>query len=72
MKQFSRNIIVVEVLGGCVVNVFANGDASVLIVDHDNIEEGSRPEWMAVDPPETMTEDTQAIVEDKLPDLRDK
>jgi len=74
------NTIIIETSGGCVRNVFANGNQSVLIVDWDefsdveDIKDGAdcRPEWMAADDPATMSEDTEAIIEEKLPDLRDK
>jgi len=42
--------------------------------DVEDIKDGAdcRPEWMAADDPASMSEDTEAIIEEKLPDLRDK
>jgi hypothetical protein len=64
--KIPNNVVVVEVQGGAVVNVFANGNKAVLVVDHDG--EGVS-EWFAIDKPKTMDTATQKIVTRKLKDL---
>ena len=75
MKIPSKTIII-EVLNGMVVNVYANGDQAVLVVDRDaSAREKScrdEPQWLQVDDPASMEEDLARIIEDKLDDLRAK
>jgi predicted lipoprotein len=65
MKIPNRTIIV-EVHKGAVVNVFANGNKAVLVVDHDS--EG-RPIWLQVDSPANMGTELDRLVARKLKDL---
>lgn len=72
------NTIVVEVRGGVVQNVFTPNEASVLVIDWDNINEGSRDlTWVKSDSTDTMIndqtplldKDTRVLIERKIRDL---
>jgi hypothetical protein len=70
--KLPNRAIVVEVEGGVVTNVYANGHKVVLVVDHDakNVGNSSTGQgWVACDDPKHAESTINRIVARKLRDL---